>query len=173
MSRLRIRVKGSFLCDATGPEDTEAFDAVLDGVSVDHRVHRAEVEALDVVDVEEVQEAEEALATVNVAELAEEVDSLPAFQEARKREDFETEHGLEVFDCSTWPDDLVQELGRFLDGWARGIREAADYELLTMARGLELIGHEDEEEDTDSPEILTDRGRLLMIGYRAGKPEPW
>jgi hypothetical protein len=161
--KIRVFIEGSILCEATDTSDSEAFDAVRDGVSADMRVHRSELEHLEWTTVEE--EPEEALASVDVGAMAEDLLSRVAFQE-QTREEFEAEHGIDVFDCSTWPDDLVRDMVLFLDAWVRGDGDHQDYEALLMARGLGLVGRESTE---DEPEEILDRGRLLLLGWRAGK----
>jgi hypothetical protein len=162
--RVRLFVSGTVLCDAEGADDEEAFDAVLDGVAGDPRVHRSEIEALEI-DSAEVASETEPLASVDVGEMAEKVLSLPAISEEQTREQFESEHGLDVFDCSTWPDDIVKDMVHLLAAWARGDRANHDYEVIVIARGLDLIGRDDE----NALEEITDRGRLLLLGRRAGK----
>lgn len=152
--KVRLFVTGSLLCEAEGIDDDEAFEAVLDGVVADPRVHRSEVESLEVSQAEE-DEAGDALATLDVGQLV----------EKKAREEFEAEHGLDVFDCSTWPDNLVHDMIKFLDAWMREDGRRQDYEMLVLARGLELLGRTEE----GDPEDITDRGRLLMLGWRAGK----
>lgn len=159
--KVRLFVTGSLLCEAEGIDDDEAFEAVLDGVVADPRVHRSEVESLEVSQAEE-DESGDALATLDVGQLVERV---AGSSEQKVREEFEAEHGLDVFDCSTWPDNLVHDMIKFLDAWMREEGRRQDYEMLVMARGLELLGRTEE----GDPEDITDRGRLLMLGWRAGK----
>lgn len=168
--RVRLHVTGSLLCDATDEGDHEAFEAVLDSVSPDPRVHRSEIEILEIADVESGPEegASGPVASVDVGAMTDSVLGMPTFREEEDREEFEREHGLEVFDCSTWPDDLLRDLVLLLDRWSRDDRSVSDSELCTVARGLGLIGPEAPDDEEGDPDAVTDRGRLLLLGYRCG-----